>query len=307
MTCYRLNSYYGIPRGLPRKPSRSCLILRNYCTLAMVKLYSVFQDKKTIKNAFAIFAVVAFEQVVSKYGINCRNALLWLYVPPGVLFFLAVIKSKNILFLVNRKTSKEKCVSPEMIGYGVAAFLYLVLPSIAWIISAFLNTKIWVCYRAGFDECGVVKKCSDDEKFAWNMLQRDAKFESQNIGLLLLSGAIIALAVITWLNHLLFARPLKERELNDLVREATRGVLERHVIDRVKQKLEELDDNIKNTSHNTPSEPVETPKSPDTTKELLHDLKWKKAVWLRKVDHKIDMFLDEFLVLDAVKMVYPEV
>ncbi|XP_031559828.1 uncharacterized protein LOC116296004 [Actinia tenebrosa] len=276
----------------------------------MVKLYTVFQDKKTIKNAAAIFAVVAFEQVVSKYGINCRNALLWLLVPPCVLFVVTLIKSKNVLLLMNSRTSKEKCLNIEMIGHGVAAFLYMFMPSIAWVISAFLNSKIWICYRAGFDECGVVRPCTKDEEFAWHRVQREAKSEAQNFGLLLLTGSVITLAIITWGNHLLCARPVKERELNELVREATRSELERFVITRAKERLEKLGEHKDEEESGKQSRQFNEKEVGFEVRDetsINQSLELNKVTWLKTVDKKIDTYLDEYLSLGTVKMIYPEV
>ncbi|KXJ12131.1 hypothetical protein AC249_AIPGENE5697 [Exaiptasia diaphana] len=198
--------------------------------------------QRTVKETInlILFSVVAFEQVVTKYGINCRNALLWLCVPPCVIFGITLIKSKNVRLLFNRKTSKKRCLDARMIGESVAAFLYMVMPSVAWVIAAFLNSKIWVCYRAGYDECGIVRSCSKQEEYEFHIKQRDAKSEAQTLGLLMMTGAVAALGLITWGNHLFCARPVKELELNELVREAARSELERFVMSRAKDKLSEV-------------------------------------------------------------------
>lgn len=83
---------------------------------------------------------------------------------------------------------RDDC-DPGRIGHVVASFLYMFMPlAVAWVISAFLNSKIWICYRAGFDECGVVRPCAKDEEFALHRLESDAKSEAQSFGLLQLTG-----------------------------------------------------------------------------------------------------------------------
>ena len=63
--------------------------------------------------------------------------------------------------------------------------------TLTWIVAAFLDTKIWVCHRMGFENCGVEMNCTLDEKYRRDEEKRTLKAESQNIALLILTGILI--------------------------------------------------------------------------------------------------------------------
>ena len=67
-------------------------------------LYNVFQDRSTFKNAVFVFVIVSLEQVVSRLGITCENATLWLIVPPSVIFVVSCLRSTNVTLLFNCNT-----------------------------------------------------------------------------------------------------------------------------------------------------------------------------------------------------------
>lgn len=161
-----------------------------------LKLKNASQGGQTFKNAVSIFAIVSLEQVVSSLGINCNNAMLWLFVPPCVLFIVSCLKSKNVTVLCNSRTSKMYALNFETLGRIVSAYLYISLPPLTWVVAAFLNTRIWLCYKVGFDECGKYKSCTKTEEYQWNLRARKAQAESQSIGLLILTGDLACLLLM---------------------------------------------------------------------------------------------------------------
>lgn len=155
------------------------------------KLYNVFQDRSTFKNAVFVFVIVSLEQVVSRLGITCENATLWLIVPPCVIFVVSCLRSKNVTLLFNCNTSKNCSLGLELAAQSYVALIYMTLPALTWIVAAFLDTKIWVCHRMGSENCGVEMNCTLDEKYQRDEEKRTLKAESQNIALLILTGILI--------------------------------------------------------------------------------------------------------------------
>ena len=51
---------------------------------------------------------------------------------------------------------------------------------------------------------------------------------------------MLCTALLSWGYHLLFARPEKEHELEDLARDAARTVLENYATERASLKLQEI-------------------------------------------------------------------
>lgn len=138
------------------------------------KIQNIFQDRSTFKNAVFLFVIISLEQVVSRLGIACENATLWMVVPPCVLFAVSCLKSKNITLLLNYKTSKKCSFGLQFAAQSYVALLYMTLPALTWIVAVFLHTKIWVCYRMGFDECRVALNCTMEEQHRWNEEKRTA-------------------------------------------------------------------------------------------------------------------------------------
>lgn len=155
------------------------------------KLYNVFQDRSTFKNAVFVFVIVSLEQVVSRLGITCKNATLWLIVPPCVILIVSCLKSKNVTLLLNCNTSKNCSLGLEFVAQGYVALMYMSLPALTWIVAAFLDTKIWVCHRMGSENCEVAMNCTLDEVRRRDEERRTLKAESQNIALLILTGILI--------------------------------------------------------------------------------------------------------------------
>ena len=148
------------------------------------KLYNVFQDRSTFKNAVFVFVIVSLEQVVSRLGITCENATLWLIVPPCVIFVVSCLRSKNVTLL-------NCSLGLELGAQSYVALMYMTLPALTWIVAAFLDTKIWVCHRMGSEDCGVEMNCTLDEKYRRDEEKITLKAESQNIALLILTGILI--------------------------------------------------------------------------------------------------------------------
>lgn len=96
-------------------------------------------------------------------GITCKNATLWLIVPPCVILIVSCLKSKNVTLLLNCNTSKNCSLGLEFVAQGYVALMYMTLAALTWIVAAFLDTKIWVCHRMGSKNCGVVMNCTLDE------------------------------------------------------------------------------------------------------------------------------------------------
>lgn len=161
--------------------------------MSRAKLYNVFQDRATFKNAVFVFVIVSLEYVVSRLGISCENATLWLIVPPCVIFVVSCLKSKNITLLLNCNTSKNCSLGLDFAAQSYIALMYMTLPALTWIVAAFLDTKIWVCHRVGFEECGVILNCTVEEEHRRNEEKRTFKAESQNIALLILTGILISI------------------------------------------------------------------------------------------------------------------
>ena len=159
--------------------------------MTRAKLYNVFQDRSTFKNAVFVFVIVSLEQVVSRLGISCENATLWLVVPPCVIFVVSCLRSKNVTLLFNCNTSKNCSLGLELVAQSYVALIYMTLPALTWIMAAFLDTKIWVCHRMGSENCGVEMNCTLDEKYRRDEEKRTLKAESQNIALLILTGILI--------------------------------------------------------------------------------------------------------------------
>ena len=154
------------------------------------KLYNVFQDRSTFKNAVFVFVIVSLEQVVSRLEIACENATLWLIVPPCVILVVSCLKSKNVTLLLNCNTSKNCSVGLKFAVQSYVALMYITLPALTWTVAAFLDTKIWVCHRMGPEDCRVVN-CTLDEKHRRDKEKRTFMAESQNIALLTLTGILI--------------------------------------------------------------------------------------------------------------------
>lgn len=159
--------------------------------MSRMKLHNVFQDRSTFKNAVFVFVIVSLEQVVSRLGTTCENAMLWLIVPPCVIFAVSGLKSKNVTLLLNCNTSKNCSLGLEFVAQSYVALMYMTLPALTWIVAVFVDTKIWVCHRMGSEDCGVVLNCTLDEKRRRDEEKRTLKAESQNIALLILTGTLI--------------------------------------------------------------------------------------------------------------------
>lgn len=56
----------------------------------------------------------------------------------------------------------------------------------------------------------------------------------------LISVSVMCTALLSWGYHLLFARPEKEHEVEDLARDAARTVLENYATERASLKLQEI-------------------------------------------------------------------
>lgn len=159
--------------------------------MSRVKLHNVFQDRAAFKNAVFVFVIVSLEHVVSRLGITCENSTLWLVVPPCVIFVVSCLKSKNFTLLLNCNTSKNCSFGVEFAAQSYIALMYMTLPALTWIVAVFIDTKIWVCHRMGFKECGVLLNCTLEEELRLHEEKRIFKAESQNIALLILTGKLI--------------------------------------------------------------------------------------------------------------------
>lgn len=58
----------------------------------------------------------------------------------------------------------------------------------------------------------------------------------------LLTVSVIIQALVSWGHHWYCANPVKQKELNDLILEATRTSLEKYILERISNRLADLQD-----------------------------------------------------------------
>lgn len=152
----------------------------------------------------------------------------------------------------------------------------------------------------------------------------------------LLTVSVIIQALVSWGHHWYCANPVKQKELNDLILEATRTSLEKYILERISNRLADLQDKdplvSMRTDKGTYTPPLVCKHSPSLLEEKIFiqricylqnekelkaadmtdgestlSLVRKKQEWLRCVDRQIDFCLNEYLTLDSVTIVYSEV
>ena len=156
--------------------------------MTFMKLQNVRQNRTAFKHAVFIFVIISLEHVFSRLGITCENSALWLILPPLLIFGVSCLRSKNVTLLFNCETSKSCSCDMELVARSFVALLHLSLPAMAWLVAAFLNAKIWVCYKVGLKDCGVTETCTTEQEYRWNQERRAVESQSQIIALLILTG-----------------------------------------------------------------------------------------------------------------------